>query len=109
MGNGEEYIWKPPDDEDFMVQHKQIGTLAESIQPSAAGVSFYECVFVCVCLAECLQTLLNTNKDHIEDNSVVLKLTVTVPTGPHLCISKNPCVCICFIRSCKTNRAVTHH
>ncbi|KAG5282030.1 hypothetical protein AALO_G00051480 [Alosa alosa] len=41
MGNGEEYIWKPPDDEDFMIQHKQIGPgpLGESIQPSVAGIA----------------------------------------------------------------------
>lgn len=43
MGNGEEYIWKPPDDDDFIIQHKQIGPLGESIQPSAAGVSLCKC------------------------------------------------------------------
>ncbi|KAL2103291.1 hypothetical protein ACEWY4_000159 [Coilia grayii] len=39
MGNGEEYIWKPPDEDDFMIQHKQIGPLGDSIQPSAAGIA----------------------------------------------------------------------
>lgn len=45
MGNGEEYIWKPPDDDDFIIQHKQIGPLGENIQPSATGVSLYKCVY----------------------------------------------------------------
>lgn len=44
MGNGEQYIWKPPEDEDVvMLQNKALGPLAahtmENIQPSAAVVS----------------------------------------------------------------------
>lgn len=44
MGNGEQYIWKPPEDEDMlMLQNKALGPLAahtmENIQPSAAAVS----------------------------------------------------------------------
>lgn len=44
MGNGEQYIWKPPEDEDMlMLQNKALGPLAahtmENIQPSAAVVS----------------------------------------------------------------------
>ncbi|XP_047424874.1 uncharacterized protein si:dkey-70p6.1 isoform X2 [Mugil cephalus] len=44
MGNGEQYIWKPPEDEDMlMLQNKALGPLAahtmENIQPSAAVVA----------------------------------------------------------------------
>lgn len=44
MGNGEQYIWKPPEDEDMlMLQNKALGPLGahtvENIQPSAAAVS----------------------------------------------------------------------
>lgn len=43
MGNGEQYIWKPPEDDDFIFQHKQMGMLSshagESMAASAAGVS----------------------------------------------------------------------
>lgn len=44
MGNGEQYIWKPPeDDEMLMHQNKALGPLGahtvENIQPSAAVVS----------------------------------------------------------------------
>lgn len=43
MGNGEQYIWKPPEEEDIMMlQNKGLGPLAhtvENIQPSAAAVS----------------------------------------------------------------------
>lgn len=44
MGNGEQYIWKPPEDEDvFVLQNKAAGPLGahtvENIQPSAAAVS----------------------------------------------------------------------
>ncbi|KAA0714088.1 Lck-interacting transmembrane adapter 1 [Triplophysa tibetana] len=42
MGNGEQYIWKPPEDDDFMFQHKQMGMLSlqagESMAASAAGI-----------------------------------------------------------------------
>lgn len=44
MGNGEQYIWKPPEDDDMlMLQNKALGPLGahtvENIQPSAAAVS----------------------------------------------------------------------
>ncbi|XP_061760045.1 uncharacterized protein si:dkey-70p6.1 isoform X1 [Nerophis ophidion] len=44
MGNGEQYIWKPPEDEDaLMLQNKALGPMAahtmESMQPSAAVVA----------------------------------------------------------------------
>ncbi|XP_024148581.1 uncharacterized protein si:dkey-70p6.1 isoform X4 [Oryzias melastigma] len=44
MGNGEQYIWKPPEDEDvFGLQTKALGPLGahtmENIQPSAAAVA----------------------------------------------------------------------
>uniref|UniRef100_A0A3P9M767 Si:dkey-70p6.1 n=1 Tax=Oryzias latipes TaxID=8090 RepID=A0A3P9M767_ORYLA len=44
MGNGEQYIWKPPEDEDvFVLQNKALGPLGahtvENIQPSAAAVA----------------------------------------------------------------------
>ncbi|XP_074538432.1 uncharacterized protein LOC141799912 isoform X2 [Halichoeres trimaculatus] len=44
MGNGEQYIWKPPEDEEmFMHQNKALGSLGahtmENIQPSAAVVA----------------------------------------------------------------------
>lgn len=44
MGNGEQYIWKPPEDDDmFMLQSKALAPLGshtvENIQPSAAAVS----------------------------------------------------------------------
>ncbi|XP_028848413.1 uncharacterized protein LOC114797642 isoform X2 [Denticeps clupeoides] len=44
MGNGEQYIWKPPEDDDFTIlQHKQIGPLsphtADNMQASAAGIA----------------------------------------------------------------------
>lgn len=44
MGNGEQYIWKPPeDDEMLMHQNKALGPLGahtvDNIQPSAAVVS----------------------------------------------------------------------
>lgn len=43
MGNGEQYIWKPPEDDDIMMlQNKALGPLAhtvENIQPSAAAVA----------------------------------------------------------------------
>lgn len=44
MGNGEQYIWKPPEDDDIIFQHKQMGILSshagENMAASAAGVSF---------------------------------------------------------------------
>lgn len=44
MGNGEQYIWKPPEDDEMLVhQNKALGPLGahtvENIQPSAAVVS----------------------------------------------------------------------
>lgn len=44
MGNGEQYIWKPPEDDDVLAhQNKALGpTVAhtvENMQPSAAVVS----------------------------------------------------------------------
>ncbi|XP_028266396.1 uncharacterized protein LOC114438943 [Parambassis ranga] len=44
MGNGEQYIWKPPEDEEMlMLQNKALGPLGahtvENIQPSAAAVA----------------------------------------------------------------------
>lgn len=43
MGNGEQYIWKPPEDEEMLMhQNKALGPLGahtvENIQPSAAVV-----------------------------------------------------------------------
>lgn len=48
MGNGEQYIWKPPEDEELLaLQNKALGSLAahtmENIQPSAAVVSLLSC------------------------------------------------------------------
>lgn len=45
MGNGEQYIWKPPEEDDLlMLQNKALGPLSahtvENIQPSAAAVSW---------------------------------------------------------------------
>lgn len=44
MGNGEQYIWKPPEDEEMVMhQNKAVGPLGahtvDNIQPSAAVVS----------------------------------------------------------------------
>ncbi|CAN9515431.1 unnamed protein product [Ophioblennius macclurei] len=44
MGNGEQYIWKPPEDDDMLLlQNKALGPLGahtvENIQPSAAAVA----------------------------------------------------------------------
>ncbi|KAF7210314.1 uncharacterized protein si:dkey-70p6.1 isoform X2 [Nothobranchius furzeri] len=44
MGNGEQYIWKPPEDDDgLLLQNKALGSLGahtlENIQPSAAAVA----------------------------------------------------------------------
>ncbi|XP_065102988.1 uncharacterized protein [Paramisgurnus dabryanus] len=43
MGNGEQYIWKPPEDDDIIFQHKQMGILsshmAENMAASAAGIT----------------------------------------------------------------------
>lgn len=44
MGNGEQYIWKPPEDDDMLMhQNKALGPMVahtvENIQPSAAVVS----------------------------------------------------------------------
>lgn len=44
MGNGEQYIWKPPEDDEMLVhQNKALAPLGahtvDSIQPSAAVVS----------------------------------------------------------------------
>lgn len=44
MGNGEQYIWKPPEDDEMLLQqNKALGPLGahtvENIQPSAAVVS----------------------------------------------------------------------
>lgn len=50
MGNGEQYIWKPPEDEELaLLQNKALGPLAahtmENIQPSAAVVgNFNLCI-----------------------------------------------------------------
>ncbi len=45
MGNGEQYIWKPPEDDDIMFQHKQMGIVSshagENMAASAAGVSVH--------------------------------------------------------------------
>lgn len=45
MGNGEQYIWKPPEDDDIIFQHKQMGILSshagENMAASAAGVSVH--------------------------------------------------------------------
>lgn len=45
MGNGEQYIWKPPEDDDVIFQHKQMGILGshagENMAASAAGVSVH--------------------------------------------------------------------
>lgn len=46
MGNGEQYIWKPPEDEELLLlQNKGPGPLGahtvENIQPSAAAVRHY--------------------------------------------------------------------
>lgn len=43
MGNGEQYIWKPPEDDDMLMhQNKALGPMGahtmENIQPSAAVV-----------------------------------------------------------------------
>ncbi|XP_056319657.1 uncharacterized protein si:dkey-70p6.1 isoform X2 [Danio aesculapii] len=43
MGNGEQYIWKPPEDDDVIFQHKQMGILGshagETMAASAAGIT----------------------------------------------------------------------
>ncbi|XP_055024579.2 uncharacterized protein [Misgurnus anguillicaudatus] len=43
MGNGEQYIWKPPEEDDIIFQHKQMGMLsshmAENMAASAAGIT----------------------------------------------------------------------
>ncbi|XP_073675435.1 uncharacterized protein [Garra rufa] len=43
MGNGEQYIWKPPEDDDIIFQHKQMGILSshagENMAASAAGIT----------------------------------------------------------------------
>ncbi|NP_001116786.1 uncharacterized protein LOC570575 isoform 1 [Danio rerio] len=43
MGNGEQYIWKPPEDDDVIFQHKQMGILGshagENMAASAAGIT----------------------------------------------------------------------
>jgi len=45
MGNGEQYIWKPPEEDDIIFQHKQMGILSshagENMAASAAGVSVH--------------------------------------------------------------------
>lgn len=45
MGNGEQYIWKPPEDDDIIFQHKQMGIQSshagENMAASAAGVSVH--------------------------------------------------------------------
>lgn len=39
IGNGEEYIWKPPEDDDIMFQPKHIGPLSPHMgENMAAGV-----------------------------------------------------------------------
>ncbi|XP_051950676.1 uncharacterized protein si:dkey-70p6.1 isoform X2 [Xyrauchen texanus] len=43
MGNGEQYIWKPPEDDEIIFQHKQMGVLGshtgENTAASAAGIT----------------------------------------------------------------------
>ncbi|XP_042618109.1 WAS/WASL-interacting protein family member 2-like isoform X2 [Cyprinus carpio] len=43
MGNGEQYIWKPPEEDDIIFQHKQMGILSshagENMAASAAGIT----------------------------------------------------------------------
>ncbi|XP_051965185.1 uncharacterized protein LOC127631191 isoform X2 [Xyrauchen texanus] len=43
MGNGEQYIWKPPEDDDIIFQHKQMGIpgshAEENMAASAAGIA----------------------------------------------------------------------
>ncbi|XP_026107147.1 uncharacterized protein LOC113079158 [Carassius auratus] len=43
MGNGEQYIWKPPEDDDIIFQQKQMGILSshagENMAASAAGIT----------------------------------------------------------------------
>lgn len=45
MGNGEQYIWKPPEEDDIIFQHKQMGIQSshagENMAASAAGVSVH--------------------------------------------------------------------
>lgn len=55
MGNGEQYIWKPPEDDDItMLQNKPLGPLSphsgENIQPSTAMVSMYVITKYCMCV-----------------------------------------------------------
>lgn len=52
MGNGEQYIWKPPEDDDMlMLQNKALVPLGahtvENVQPSAAAVSEETCMSNC--------------------------------------------------------------
>lgn len=50
IGNGEEYIWKPPEDDDIIFQPKHIGPLSPHMgENMAAGVR--ECF--------CIQSLLH--------------------------------------------------
>lgn len=62
MGNGEQYIWKPPEDEEMLIhQNKALGPLGahtmENIQPSAAVVSDDSsvCLLNCCVEAPCSQ------------------------------------------------------
>lgn len=45
MGNGEQYIWKPPEDDAITFQQEQMGILishaGENMAASAAGVSVH--------------------------------------------------------------------
>ena len=56
MGNGEQYIWKPPEDDDITVlQNKPLGPLSPHsgeniIQPSTAAVSRDGTTALCCCL-----------------------------------------------------------
>lgn len=57
MGNGEQYIWKPPEDDDMLMhQNKALGPMVahtvESIQPSAAVVSSLRNSLSAVCCLE---------------------------------------------------------
>lgn len=56
MGNGEQYIWKPPEDEEMLMhQNKALGPLGahtvDNIQPSAAVVSEDSSVRASICLS----------------------------------------------------------
>lgn len=55
MGNGEQYIWKPPEDDDMLMhQNKALGPVGahtvENMQPSAAVVSKDPSVCAPACL-----------------------------------------------------------